>query len=277
MGYRSVTLGALRYEFRMQVRRRSIWLVFALLGLLAYGLWYGYASDYLYGFYTNRLFDPEARVVGGRLWVPPSTTTAVLYWALFLAMFLPVGVGLVLADRLARDRQTRMEEVFETMPGSLRARLFGKYLGATLATLAPILLLYAVGVGYMFSQRPDGHALAVAVAAFAALVLPGAFFVAAFSVAVPALLKIPIYQLLFIGYWFWANLVPVGRGIPTISGTPLNASGVWTSALVHFQAPFARTHPTILYAIVNIALLIALSLAVLLAAERSVRWRWARL
>ena len=42
-------------------------------------------------------------------------------------------VGIMLADRLPRDRRTRVAELLDTFPGALYARLFGKYLGSTLA------------------------------------------------------------------------------------------------------------------------------------------------
>jgi len=147
----SVMRGALRHEFGMQIRRRAVWVVIVFLGGFVALIWYGNASDYLTGFYTN------AHGAGPHVWVSPSTTTAVLYWAMLAARFLPLGVGLLLADRLVRDRQTRVDELLQTTPGGLGARLTGKYLGTTLATLVPVLVLYTAVVGYMFSQRPDGH------------------------------------------------------------------------------------------------------------------------
>src|SRR5579862_9636468 len=191
----AVVRGALRHEFAMQVRRRPVWIVTAFLGLFVALLWYGNSSDYLVGFYSKRP-TLGAVLLHGRLWVPPSTTYAVLSWALVAAWFLPLGVGLLLADRLERDRQTRVDELLQTTPGSLGARLTGKYLGTTLATLVPVLALYLVGVGYMFSQRPDGHALVMAALAFPLLLVPSSLFVAGFSLACPLIMKVPIYQFL---------------------------------------------------------------------------------
>ncbi|HEV2659224.1 MAG TPA: hypothetical protein VGU68_01390, partial [Ktedonobacteraceae bacterium] len=82
MNVLSVTGGALRYEFLMQIRRRSIWLVVILVSLMSAILWLAFISG--------------------------STITsldAVMYLAQFTAWFLPLGVGLVLADRLARDKK----------------------------------------------------------------------------------------------------------------------------------------------------------------------------
>lgn len=271
MNQASVLLGAMRYEFRMQIRRRAVWVVLAFLGGMVFLLWYGIASDYLYGFYTNK---GEA---GAHVYVPPSLRTAVLYWALLMAMFLPVGVGLVLADRLARDRQSRVDEIFATVPGALGARLFGKYLGGALATLMPVAVLYAAGLGYMLTQRAEPGELPLALAAFAALVLPGSLFVAGWSIALPALLKVPLYQILFVGYWFWAGLLTDRAGVPTVAGTVLNASGRWASnGLFQFMPLAIRPGTGVAFALGNIALIVVLGLLTIVAAWRYLLWQRAR-
>ena len=38
--------------------------------------------------------------------------------------------------------------------------------------------------------------------------LPGLLFVAAFSVSCPVILWVPLYQFLFVGYWFWGRPGP---------------------------------------------------------------------
>jgi hypothetical protein len=262
----------------MQLRRRSVWLVVAVLGFFAFGLWYGNASDFLTGFYTDRPFYSTARLINGRLWVPPSTTIAVLEWTMLLTLLLPIAVGVLLADRLPRDRRTRVEEVFQSLPGEIGERLFGKYLGATLGTLVPIFVLYLGVVAYMLTQRFEGHALAMALVAFVVGFLPGALFVAGFSVVVPAVMPVPLYQFLFIGYWFWGNMLGPKVGIPTISDTLLNATGMWDSAIVHFQPPFASLSvtPTIAQGIANIAILLGLGALALYAGVRYQRWQLAQ-
>jgi ABC-2 type transport system permease protein len=154
----SVTAGALRYEFLMQIRRRSIWLVLILVSAMSAILWLAFISG--------------------------STVTsldAVMYLAQFTAWFLPLGVGLVLADRLARDKKLRVDEILDAFPGSLGARLVGKYLGSTLATLVPVALFYLSGVGYILARFHDPHSLLLALATFAAIPLPGTLFAAGFS------------------------------------------------------------------------------------------------
>jgi hypothetical protein len=93
-------------------------------------------------------------------------------WAQLLALFLPIGVGLLLADRMPRDRRTHVEEVLDTLPGALGARLAGKYLGSTMATLLPVSLEYAIGTGYILTQVLTLRPIPTALAAFATILLP---------------------------------------------------------------------------------------------------------
>src|SRR5581483_37924 len=125
----AVVRGALRHEFWMQLRRRSVWVVLLFLGVLIFLLWKLLADSVLHGHYAPVGGDKKLGPGVPMVWVPPSYSDGVLAWAQLLAMFLPLGVGLVLADRLARDRQTHVDELLDAQPGALGARLFGKYLG----------------------------------------------------------------------------------------------------------------------------------------------------
>lgn len=250
----SVMGGALRYEFLMQIRRRSIWLVLALVGALSAILWLAFQSG-------------------------PDTTSrdAVLFLAQFTAWFLPVGVGLVLADRLARDKKLHVDEILETFPGSMGARLFGKYLGSALATLIPVIILYTAGAISIVVRFHDPQSLLLALEAFAAIPLPGMLFAAGFSLALPAILNVPLYQLLFIGYWFWADLTPPRFKIPTPVATMLNATGPWAQeAFFHNQWVFLRLNPTVLQGVESVALLVGLGCAAVLLAWLYLRWEQAR-
>ena len=245
---------ALRYEFLMQIRRRSIWLVLILVSALSAIFWQLPLRSY-------------GATVSDRL----------MLWAEFTAWFLPVGVGLVLADRLARDRKLRVEEILDTFSGSAGARLLGKYLGSLLATLVPVVLIYLLGVGYVLATFHDLHNLPLALAAFAAIPLPAMLFAAGLSVALPAILKVPLYQVLFIGYWFWANLLSPRFHVPTLTPTMLNATGPWAEeAFFHFQWAFLVLHPAIWQGIVSIILLVGLSLLALLVAWLYQGWERAR-
>ncbi|MBA2287199.1 MAG: hypothetical protein H0W02_17125 [Ktedonobacteraceae bacterium] len=250
----SVAGGALRYEFLMQFRRRSIWLVLIFVSALSGILWLAFTT-------------------GSQV----TSLDAVMFLAQFTAWFLPLGAGLVLADRLARDKKLHVDEILDTFPGSLGARLLGKYLGSTLATLVPVVLIYLLGMAYVLARFHDPQSLLLALAAFAAIPLPGLLFAAGFSIALPAFLKVPLYQILFIGYWFWANLMSPRFHIPTPVGTMLNATGPWAQeAFFHYQWVFLRLNPTVWQGVASITLLVGLSFLAIGLAWLYLRWERAR-
>jgi ABC-2 type transport system permease protein len=251
-------VGALNYEFRMQIRRRSVWITFVALGLL-----------------FTQFHQP---------WYRPITTPAgeaMIYWTQEMHSLLALVVGILLADRLPRDRRTRVEELLSTFPGALGARLGGKYVGSMLATLIPLLGVYSVGVSYILYRWHTLQALPLALAAFAAIVLPGILFVSAFSLAFPALLWVPLYQFLFVGYWFWGNLLP-GIGFPTLSETILTPVGGYMCT--GFFNPGHREgvcsvgieRATATQGVESILLLLGMALLALLAVVAYLKWQRAR-
>ncbi len=196
-------LGSTRFEFNMQIRRKSVWIATLLCSLIV----------------VTGLKNPWNAASN----VPISRTIG--DWAVVCNAFLPVVFGVLLADRLPRDRRLGVTELFDSLPASEGARLFGKYLGSAMAGTLPILLVYTTGIGYVLNRWHDPRAILYALTAFAAINIPGLLFVAAFSVAVPVLLWVPLYQFLFVGYWFWGNLLSPNYGIPTLSDTMLTPIG----------------------------------------------------
>ncbi len=260
----SVISGALRYEFLMQIRRRSMWLVLVIVSVLGFSVWIPLLS-------AHPVSRPHV------ISTPQETAfDTMMYLAQFAAWFLPLGAGLVVADRLARDKKLHVDEILNTSPGGLFARLLGKYLGSTLATLVSVLLIYLLGVGYVLGKFHDPQSLLLALEAFAAILLPGIVFATGFSVAFPVLLKVPLYQILFIGYWFWANLMSPRFPIPSPVATMLNATGPWAQeAFFHFQWVFLILHPTIWQGVESIALLVGLGFLAVCAAWLYLGWEQA--
>ena len=247
--------GSLMYEFRMQIRRRSVWLVFLTLGL----------------FFTQ-FHQP---------WYRPLSTpasAAIVYWTGIVQSFLAVAFGILVADRLRRDRQTKVEELLNTLPGTTGARMFGKYLGSTLATLIPMLAVYVAGVAYILARWHAVQALPVALAAFAAIALPGILFISACSIACPAIMWVPLYQILFVGYWFWGNLLP-GVGIPTLSTTILTpvgsaiCTGLFNQNKLEGVCSPGIQGVTALQGVESIALLLCLAIVVMFALSGYLRWQ----
>jgi hypothetical protein len=200
--------GAIRYEFLMQARRRALWSAFALCGsVLLTVVIGGFAND------LGRSTGP-----GGPSYTRPDL---LVEWTVVCQYILIAGAGLLLADRTPRDCRTKTSEILWTTPAPTWARLFGKYTGAVVATLPPIFLIYVAGVARLALAWHDLSMLPLALATFAALVVPPLMFVGAFSIACTTLLWTPLYQFLFVGYWLWTSLNP-GEAIPTLNSTLLS-------------------------------------------------------
>src|SRR5260370_36976600 len=112
-----VLIGALRYEFLMQVHRRAVWITMIVLGLLLAFLLTRHNGLNAVLTYLNS----------------PSLPAAVAYWAdMVNFVILPIGLGTLLADRFPRDQRTKRRELFTSMLGSLGIRLLGRRLGSSL-------------------------------------------------------------------------------------------------------------------------------------------------
>jgi ABC-2 type transport system permease protein len=246
--------GAIAAEYRMQIRRPVVWILIGVLG--AWVLRVNMDS-----------------VVQSR----DATPAEVGVWAWFLQIFTPVAVGVLLADRFARDRRSHVDEILESTPAADWVRLVGKYLGATAATVTPMVLIYVLGLAWLATQVPDALTVAVlAVPAFLVVNMPGLLFVAAYSVCVPIVMKVPLYQFLFVGYWFWGNLLPP-QIMPTLRDTWLAPIGwVTESAFFHPFDSGTAIAWTVPDAIASILLLLALALAALVAGVVALRLQRAR-
>jgi len=231
------------YEFRMQIRRRSLWLVLGLLG--AYMVW----------------LEVDSRVGNGE-----TAAGQAAGWVWLLQVFLPVAFGVLLADRFPRDRKLRVDELLETSPAPMGTRLLGKYLGATAATLVPILATLAAGLGVLIAQGADpGAVITTAIPAFLLVDLPGLLFVAAFSVCCPLIMPVPVYQFLYVGYWFWGNLMPP-EIMPTLRDTWLAPIG-WQAGrgLFHLFEDTPGPIATTADAVISISILLLGAAAALVA------------
>lgn len=258
----SIFLAALRYEFRMQVRKRSVWLVPALTCVLF--LLVG-------GSLLRDLFDAvEARTVA---------KTAMLDLSLQLNVLLPIGYGCLLADRLIRDDRLRVAPVLDATPARPGLRLLGKYVGTAVATAIPIAVIYAALAAAYAVYWGQPTALSWALVGFAVVMVPGLLFVAAIALTVPLIMPAPLFRVLFVGYWVWGNLVGPDQ-MPTlaqsviqpIGGYPVNALldhyGGDGGAILSGPVPgaalnFLRPEPTALTGWLSIAVLFALAAAAL--------------
>jgi ABC-2 type transport system permease protein len=271
MSWVATLYGVAAYEFRMQLRRRSVLLVLSGLGVL-----------------TLLVARPDLMDCK-RIGVPPNVYTkctavsihdAAVSWAIAVNTVLPIALGILLADRLVREEHLNVADLFSSLPISPSMRLLGKYLGALLATMLPIALVFVIGLDYIIATWHDTSAVPLALLAFLTINVPGVLFVAAFSLACPLIMPVPVYQVLYTGYWFWGNLLPTGfgrfLGIPTLSGTILTPMGSIRAGYlfgVGSRLPVGP-NPALGYASI-VALLLCAGLA-LYAAWRYQSWRRAR-
>jgi ABC-2 type transport system permease protein len=262
---------SLAYEFRMQIRKRSVWIVPALSVVLF--LLIG-------GSLLRDLFDPGER--------PAEARVAVAGLALQVHVLLAIGYGCLLADRLIRDDRLRVAPILDATPARPGARLVGKYLGAAAATAVPVVALY-FGFAAAYAVRTGGpDALGWALAACAVVIVPGLLFVAAFALTVPLIMPAPLFRVFFVGYWLWGNAVGPDM-MPTLTrtlvyplgGYPLDAlldfHGIDGDVAMAGPVPgatlnFLRPHSTPGTAWLSIAVLLVLAAAAL-AGGHAVRAR----
>lgn len=258
----SILGGVIRYEYRMQVRRKALWITFVCFLLLLAALVLSNVSGELYQALTHLNKYP--------------ILTVVVIWTGIANYIFPIAVGCLLADRQPRDKRTRVDELFTAMPGALSTRLVGKYLGCTLASLTPMAIIYTLGLGVILYQTQNPMVIPLALAAFAAIVLPGILFIGAFSIACPAIIWVPLYQFLYVGYWFWGNLLPSGRGIPTLSGTILSPVGGYASTGFFGTSLTQVQQATALQGVESILLLLALAAFVMVMLWSLLKWQQAQ-
>lgn len=188
----------IRYEFLMQIRKRSLWLSTAVLAL---------AMVVLQG-------------ERGPRYAPPDTPARIVMtnWAVLLTILLPIGFGMVLADRLVRDRRLGVGRILDSLPTGPRALVAGKYLGSVAATAVPSLAALLLAAVVEFAARRDVALFGWAMVAFALVMVPGLLFVGAFAVVTPMLITAPLFRVLFVGYWFWGNMLSP-LFLPSLTGT----------------------------------------------------------
>jgi len=253
----SAFLGVVHYEFAMQLRRKAMWVGLSMISALLFFI---------------------LIVTTGK---SPNTDTpqdALGYMASGLTFLLSIGAGLLLANRIPRDRTLRVEEVLRVTPVSDSIRLFGKYLGATLAVSIPILLIQLAQTAYIANYFQDGAVFPRSLAMFFTVTLPALFFVGAFALAFTTFLWPPLFQFLLVGYWVWANGNPDDLPVFTPNGTLLSANGDYAlKGLFAYDLPsmgLSHTDVTPWLALANLAVILGLAALALIAASGIQSWHY---
>lgn len=248
--------GVVVYEARMQLRRPALWLVVVvLLALEVLSAGEKFPTNLPAG-------TPPGQVMGD--------------WALTINLLAPVGIGVLLADRLIRDRRLQVEDLLTSLPVTGGTRLWGKYCGTLIASLIPVTLVLLGAAGYEARTRGSITFLGWALVALVAVIVPGVAFVGAFALIVPAVISAPLFRVLFVGYWFWGNLVNPDL-LPTLTGTVLTPIGDYAAAGLFGTEPLwaavpglgqgLRPHLSASAGLISIAALLGVAALVLLTAQ----------
>ncbi len=250
------------YEFGMSIRRKGLWLAFGFLFLF-----YGITS-----------------LTGGPLKLPENLLTTANLWktaaqiAFSLNLFTPVVAAISAADRLVRDSQLGLNELFYSTALKRGVYLAAKYTGVLLSLLVPVLLLtLMIGLTDVARGAPP-VLIAMSLAAFLAMSVPAIAFVSAFALGCPTIMPVRVFQVLFTGYWFWGNYMNPDV-FPTIAGSPLTANGRiamegWFGGWIGAEGAKLLYGPNDV--LINLALLALLAVAALVVTDRVLAWRASR-
>jgi ABC-2 type transport system permease protein len=197
----------------MSLRRPGLRLSFALL----------------FAFHTVLLFSPPpvGEWVAGETVADSDLGSLAGRFLIAVNVFFPVVAGILAADRMRRDASLGMRALQESTPLSTASYVGAKYLGTLLSFLLPVFAWVTAVALVMVATAHCGPAILFEIPlAFLAITVPAFAFVVAFSLACPLVLPPAIYQVLFTGYWFWANFIPPEL-FPTLNGTLLTPSGIF--------------------------------------------------
>lgn len=247
----SSTIGALKYEYLMSIRRWGLWVAFFVAAIPFLN-----AESVSH---TGPAGLDAWRIAGG--------------FVLGLNFFLPVVAGIAIADRLARDHRLGVVELLRSTSLPRAGYIVGKYLGAVLSVLTPALAITLLGSAILIAAGLPVEVLGYALVAYLILIVPCYLFIGAFSVACPAIMPVRVYQVLFTGYWFWGNFINA-EYIPSLSGTILTPSGRPAAGgffSVDFGGSTAYASPLEGYA--SIAALVVSAAIALVVLDRFLQWR----
>ncbi|WP_406318780.1 hypothetical protein OHA77_15320 [Streptosporangium sp. NBC_01639] len=192
-------IATLRYEFRMQLRRPVLWIVYGLTFAAT-------VAAFGHAYVDLNLGGDEGR----------EPRLAMIVSAILIMTLLPIVYGCLLADQLIRDRRLGMADVLDTTPAGRTGRLIGKYLGTCAATAVPLVLAYlGRAVAYAVAEG-EPAALGWAAVILVADIVPGLLFVGALALTGPLLMPPLLFRVLFVVYWFWGALIPATM-MPTLS------------------------------------------------------------
>jgi hypothetical protein len=244
----------------MSIRRPGFWIAYTLLCLF-----------YVISILTPSMDGSEDIIYPDQVWAEAG------HIVFMFNIFLPLLAGILSADRMQRDFRLGVRELQHSTSLSMPAYILSKYVGVLLSVLAPMfVLVLCTGMALIVKGLAPAALLWPLLLAFLSIAVPSHAFVVAFALAVPLVIPIRIFQILFTGYWFWGNLLSP-QAFPTISDTLLNAVGQYPLQ-GFFGMYLDSTHKvtngfSTLEAILNILVLVACVFLVLFVLDKYLYWR----
>jgi hypothetical protein len=250
--------GILRYEYRMSVSRPLFLLASGILIFAqTENIWLNLGARLTWNYSEETLWQ----VCGSKVFE--------------LNMFMPLLAGIFMADRMVRDRQLHLIELLHSMPLTRWLYVLGKYSGALLSAISPAAVTVGIMAASWVGRGMPIRSIFVFGLAFISIAIPAYVFVTAFSLACPLFMPVRVYQVLFVGYWFWGNYLTLGI-MPTLRGTWLSANGELAHQAFfrgYPEAPASWLRYTPLDAMMNLMALGFCSLIVLFVVERYMAWQ----
>jgi ABC-type transport system involved in multi-copper enzyme maturation permease subunit len=196
-----------RYEFRMSIHRKGMWIAYGLLFILL-----GWNTV------ANSKIETGTAVTNTMMW---QSASMIIF---MINLFAPVIAGITAADRLIRDHQLGVDELLRSTSLRRGTYLWGKYFGVLASLLVPIFgYTVLTGVYAVVLGTPPVY-LGMLIVCFIVMLIPAYMFVLAFSLASPLVIPLRVYQVLFTGYWYWGNYLNP-KAFPSISDTLLVPCG----------------------------------------------------
>jgi ABC-type transport system involved in multi-copper enzyme maturation permease subunit len=115
--------GIVRYEYRMSIRRRGLWLAFGLLYLF-----YGFSA------FAPGGLDEFGALTEQWLWQYAGQSV------FMTNLFMPLVAGIIASDRLVRDNQLGTIELLRSTQITRWQYVLGKYVGVLLSILSIVLI-----------------------------------------------------------------------------------------------------------------------------------------
>jgi hypothetical protein len=196
------------------------------------------------------------------------------------ALFAPIAAGILASDRFPRDRVLGMGELMNSALPFKLPLVLGKYAGSVLAVFTPTLLVLVGTLAYLAVYYHQPAVFLTAPVVLLAVVAPSWLFVFAWSLIFPLVMPVRLYQVLFAGFWMWANVVPSGR-LPTINQSIFGVDGLYAYYAFFIndpaRSPFLHPPATVGWAIVNMSPVVGLTIVALALMPMVLHWQERRI